>query len=130
MNDHFSSPPPLPDDEAHDPLLRALRQRLGEGFGQEPPPQLWASIREQLPVALPWWRRRRFLLPLLALLLLSTGALWQAGRLHRAALRAGRGGKGRALNLGPVVVLLQRWGSRPLGFFCCCNEHPAVCEDE
>jgi hypothetical protein len=76
---------PRADDEAdRDPLLGALRQRLGEGFGQEPPPELWASIRQQLPVAAPrpWWLRSRRLLALLLLVggvLLSGLAVWLAG---------------------------------------------------
>lgn len=62
--------PPRPDDDASDPLLAALRQRLGN-YGQAPPPGAWAAIRGQLPPlpeARPWWRSRR-LLPLLLLLL-------------------------------------------------------------
>jgi hypothetical protein len=62
--------PPRPDDEARDPLLTALQQRLHD-YGQAPPPSAWAAIRQQLPPAAPrpWWRRSRRLLPLLALLL-------------------------------------------------------------
>lgn len=59
--------PPRPDDDASDPLLAALRQRLGD-YGQAPPPGVWAAIREQLPPPLPWWQRIR-LLPLVLLLL-------------------------------------------------------------
>jgi len=65
-----SPPPPPPDDEAADPLLTALRERLGD-YGQAPPPGAWAAIRRQVaPVALPqpWWRRRH-LLAVLGLLL-------------------------------------------------------------
>ena len=62
--------PPRPDDEARDPLLTALQQRLRD-YGQAPPPGAWAAIRQQLPPAppRPWWRRSRRLLPVLALLL-------------------------------------------------------------
>jgi hypothetical protein len=59
--------PPRPDDEARDPLLTALQQRLHD-YGQAPAPGAWAAIRQQLAPR-PWWRRPRRLLPLLALLL-------------------------------------------------------------
>ncbi len=58
-----SPPPPSPDDDAADPLLAALRQRLGD-YGHAPPPGAWAAIRRQVaPAALPqpWWRRRHLL---------------------------------------------------------------------
>jgi hypothetical protein len=59
--------PPRSDDEARDPLLTALQQRLHD-YGQAPAPGAWAAIRQQLAPR-PWWRRPRRLLPLLALLL-------------------------------------------------------------
>lgn len=94
--------PNRPDDEARDPLLAALQQRLGP-YGEAPPPGAWAGIRQQLAApraaARPWWRRPRRALPVLALLLLllaGTGALvhrWQllggAGKASHAFLRHG-----------------------------------------
>ncbi|NML66011.1 outer membrane beta-barrel protein [Hymenobacter sp. RP-2-7] len=81
MNEGPDFQPRPDDDDARDPLLGALRQRLGERFGQEPPPELWASIRQQLPAATPrpWWLRSRQLLALLVLLggvLLGGTAVW------------------------------------------------------
>lgn len=68
MNDPVNHPP----DDANDPLLAALRVRLGD-YGAPPPPGAWAGIRQRLPLApaRPWWRRPRRLLPLLALLLFT-----------------------------------------------------------
>jgi hypothetical protein len=61
--------PAPPGNDAPDPLLAALQQRLGD-YGAAPPPGAWAGIRQRLPLApRPWWRRPRRLLPLLALLL-------------------------------------------------------------
>lgn len=68
--------PPRPDDDASDPLLAALRQRLGD-YGQAPPPGAWAAIREQLPPPRPWWQRTQPLLFLLGLLFASTIAIWR-----------------------------------------------------
>ena len=80
------SPDPLqPTDNASDPLLTALRQRLGD-YGEAPPPGAWVGIRQRLPApvgAQPWWRRPRRLLPLLALLL----GLVAAGLLTRRVAR-------------------------------------------
>ena len=73
-----------PDDDASDPLLTALRQRLGD-YGEAPPPGAWAGIRQRLPAppaARPWWQTRR-LLPLLAVLLglvAATGLLVRRAR--------------------------------------------------
>lgn len=66
-------------DDASDPLLTALRQRLGD-YSEAPSPGVWASIRQRLPppvTARPWWRQPRRLLPLLVLLvgLVVTGSL-------------------------------------------------------
>jgi hypothetical protein len=75
------SPTPTPSDDANDPLLAALRQRLGD-YGAAPPPGAWAGIRQRLPAAAPrpWWRRPRRLLPLLALLaLVATTGLLRVG---------------------------------------------------
>ena len=56
-------------NDAGDPLLAALRERLGN-YSAPPPPGAWAGIRQRLPAAArPWWRRSRPLLLLLALLL-------------------------------------------------------------
>ena len=60
MNQEDSTPNGT-DNEARDPLLAALWQRV-EGYGQAPPPGAWASIRQQLvpPAVLPqpaWWHR-------------------------------------------------------------------------
>ncbi len=67
---------PRPNGPAADPLLAALRQQLAD-YGQAPPANAWASIRQHLPVPLrPWWRRPRRLLPLLALLLMVGSAAW------------------------------------------------------
>ena len=66
-----------------DDLYDALRDRLTD-YGQEPPAQLWASIRAQLPppVAQPQlrWNRQRQLRPVLLLSLLLAvvgGTSWQ-----------------------------------------------------
>jgi hypothetical protein len=75
-------PTPTPSDDAHDPLLAALQQRLGN-YGAAPPPGAWAGIRQRLPAPpRPWWRRPRRLLPLLALLL---------GLVVTTTMRLGRG---------------------------------------
>ncbi|WP_210517508.1 hypothetical protein [Hymenobacter terricola] len=70
-------------DREPDDLYDALRDRLAD-HGQEPPAQLWAGIRAQLPppVAPPQLRRRKRRAALLALLLLvvSTGS-WQWWRM-------------------------------------------------
>ncbi|TVT41180.1 PorT family protein [Hymenobacter setariae] len=79
--------PPRPDDDASDPLLAALRQRLGD-YGQAPPPSAWAAIREQLPPPRPWWQRTR---PLLLLLLLGVVAVTTT-----AVLRGQMGQRGHA----------------------------------
>lgn len=86
-------PPPPPGDEAADPLLSALRQRLGD-YGQAPPPGAWAAIRRQVaPAALPqpWWRRRPplVLLGLLLLCCLLPSKLAEYATQHRAGLAAG-----------------------------------------
>jgi len=66
----MNEPANLPPDAPRDPLLDALRERLGD-YGAPPPPGAWAGIRQRLPApVLPWWRRPRRLLPLLALLVL------------------------------------------------------------
>ena len=88
--------PPSPDDEARDPLLAVLQQRLGD-YGQAPPPGAWGAIRQQLPqsAAPQYWRRRpRRLLPLLALLLglVAVGTL----AVHQAQLRRGSQALGRS----------------------------------
>jgi hypothetical protein len=80
------SPNSRPNDDASDPLLAALRQRLGD-YGAAPPPSAWAAIRQQLPPPAPmrpWWRRPRRLLPLLILLLglVTTGILLRSNKLH------------------------------------------------
>ncbi|RZK58706.1 MAG: PorT family protein [Hymenobacter sp.] len=80
MNEGFT--PNRSPEEEPDPLLEALRQRLGS-YGQEPSPELWAGIRQQLPTPAPrpWWLRARRLLPLLAgLLLVSLVLVRQASR--------------------------------------------------
>jgi hypothetical protein len=65
----MNEPVNLPPDDARDPLLNTLRERLGD-YGAPPPPGAWAGIRKRLPApVLPWWRRPGRLLPLLALLL-------------------------------------------------------------
>ncbi|MCC3154661.1 outer membrane beta-barrel protein [Hymenobacter sp. BT770] len=73
-------------DREPDDLYDALRDRLAD-FGQEPPAQLWAGIRAQLPppVAQPQLRRRRRWAPVALLLLLLTigsgaGWFWWQGR--------------------------------------------------
>ncbi|WP_426060239.1 hypothetical protein [Hymenobacter sp. B1770] len=68
-------------DRKPDDLYDALRDRLAD-YGQEPPAQLWAGIRAQLPppVAQPQLRKRRRWSPVLLLgLLLAvvSGAGWQ-----------------------------------------------------
>lgn len=84
----MNEPVNLPPDAPRDPLLDALRERLGD-YGAPPPPGAWAGIRQRLPApAPPWWRRPRRLLPLLALLLfvgLTGYLLNRSGRLGRKA---------------------------------------------
>jgi len=89
-----SPPPPPPDDEAADPLLTALRERLGD-YGQAPPPGAWATIRRQVapaPLPRPWWRRRPPLV-LLGLLIccLVPGRLGEYVAWQRAGLPADGG---------------------------------------
>jgi hypothetical protein len=86
--------PPHSDDEARDPLLTALQQRLHD-YAQAPPPGAWAAIRQQLPPAIPrpWWRQSRRLLPLLGLLfgLLAVSTLViRSGYLQRNSPALGR----------------------------------------
>ncbi|QKG58469.1 hypothetical protein GKZ68_18630 [Hymenobacter sp. BRD128] len=65
----MNEPAKLPTDDTRDPLLAALRERLGD-YGAPPPPGAWAGIQQRLPASVrPWWRRPRRLLPALALLL-------------------------------------------------------------
>lgn len=76
-------PPLLPDDEATDPLLAGLRQRLGD-YGQAPPPGAWAAIQQRIhpaPPPAPWWRRRH----LLAVLGLLLGCLLLPSKLGKWA---------------------------------------------
>ena len=107
-------PPPLPpDDEATDPLLAGLRQRLGD-YGQAPPPGAWAAIRQQVPPPPPppWWRRRHLLAVLgLVLSCLLAGKLseWtglrQAGKL---AATANHSFENRASSRAPLTNTLGR----------------------
>ena len=97
--------PPLPDDAATDPLLAALRQRLGD-YGQAPPPGAWAAIRRQVaPPALPPWWRRRHLLALMGLLLcfLRPSTLGEWATLRRAGLAAAGQPPGVAPSLSPLA---------------------------
>jgi hypothetical protein len=75
---------PTPED-----LYDALRKRLAD-YGQEPPPGLWAGIRQQLPpVAVP--RRRRWRAASLLSLLFVVAALgtWQWQRVGHSAAQTG-----------------------------------------
>ncbi|MDO7848059.1 hypothetical protein Q5H92_16965 [Hymenobacter sp. M29] len=64
---------PTPED-----LYEALRKRLAD-YGQEPPPDLWAGIRQQLPppVAVPRRRRWRAGVVLSLVLVVASLATWQ-----------------------------------------------------
>jgi hypothetical protein len=77
---------PTPED-----LYEALRKRLAD-YGQEPPPGLWAGIRQQLPppVAVPRRRRWRTSLALLSLLfVVASLTTWQW---HRTGSQVGQSG--------------------------------------
>lgn len=78
----MNEPVNLPPDAPRDPLLDALRERLGD-YGAPPPPGAWAGIQQRLPAPRrPWWRRSRHLLALLLLVVALTGyVLSRSGRL-------------------------------------------------
>ncbi|MGI4761989.1 MAG: hypothetical protein ACRYF0_14875 [Janthinobacterium lividum] len=83
----MNEPANLPPDDTRDPLLAALRERLGD-YGAPPPPGAWAGIRRRLPAPVrPWWRRPRRLLPALALLLLVVAVTGHL--LNRPSTRVG-----------------------------------------
>jgi hypothetical protein len=109
------NPTPTPfddDDDARDPLLAALQQRLRD-YGAAPPPGAWAGIRQRLPVVpRPWWRRPRRVLPLLALLL---GLVVSTATLRRWH------GPG---SLSPSVATSKTGASSPSG--AATRTHPAI----
>ncbi|MBH8570951.1 hypothetical protein KB206_18815 [Microvirga sp. STS02] len=70
-------------DRKPDDLYDALRDRLAD-YGQEPPAQLWAGIRSQLPppVAAPQLRKRRRRVPAAWLLLMTLSVVALAASWH------------------------------------------------
>ena len=119
-------------DRKPDDLYDALRERLTD-YGQEPPAQLWADIRAQLPppVAPPQLRRRRrraavaLLLLLVAAVRRGLAAVVASGRPATADCAA-RPQPGSASGTAPIVDVPAsqerflsrnarlRWQLRPL----------------